>query len=43
MFDGEKTYNFFTEKPDLLFKQLLKSKYKGFTVYAHNLSKFDII
>ena len=26
-----------------MFNALLRRKYKGYTVYAHNLSKFDII
>ena len=43
MYDGYKSYSFFSESPELLFKQLLRRKYRGYTVYAHNLSRFDII
>ena len=43
MYDGVKRYSFFNNNPDQLFNALLRRKYKGYTVYAHNLSKFDII
>lgn len=43
MFDGKQRFSWFTDSPDLLFKQLLKRKYKGFIAYAHNLSRFDIV
>jgi hypothetical protein len=43
MFDGTYTYSWFTEFPKSLFSQLLKPKYRGYQVYAHNLSTFDII
>ena len=43
MYDGKTQYSFFESTPHLLFKQLLRRKYKGYTVYAHNLSRFDII
>ena len=43
MFDGVKTYSFFGEDPKPLFDRLLSRKYRGYSVYAHNLSRFDII
>ena len=43
MYDGSKTYSWFTDQPYELFNRLLRSKYKGYNVYAHNLSKFDIV
>ena len=42
MFDGKKSYSWFSKSPEELFNQLLRSKYKGYNVYAHNLSRFDI-
>ena len=42
MYDGVKRYSFFSNNPDQLFNALLRRKYKGYTGYAHNLSKFDI-
>jgi hypothetical protein len=43
MFDGIKSYSFFSESPKPLFDLILKAKYKGYQAYAHNLSRFDII
>ena len=43
MFDGKNVYSWFTSSPEGLFNQLLKPKYRGYQVYAHNLSGFDII
>lgn len=43
MFDGQKSYSWFTDSPEQLFKQLLTKKYKNYLVYAHNLSKFDLV
>ena len=45
MFDGVKTYSFFGEDPKPLFNSPkgLSRKYRGYSVYAHNLSRFDII
>ena len=43
MYDGKKSYSFFTSDPKPLFDQLLKRKYKGYIAYAHNLSNFDLI
>nr|YP_010561573.1 hypothetical protein OSR58_mgp17 [Ganoderma flexipes]UYX56944.1 hypothetical protein [Ganoderma flexipes] len=43
MYDGKKIYSFFTESPEPFFNAILKRKYRGYTIYAHNLSKFDII
>lgn len=34
MYDGVKAYSFFSESPEPLFNQLLKRKYRGYTVYA---------
>nr|YP_010977163.1 hypothetical protein UYH45_mgp02 [Daedalea dickinsii]WNZ34368.1 hypothetical protein [Daedalea dickinsii] len=42
MYDGHKSYSWFTDSPEPLFNQLLKRKYKGYHVYLHNLSRFDI-
>lgn len=42
MFDGNKSYSWFTDSPEQLFNNLLRSKYRGFQVFAHNLSRFDI-
>ena len=43
MYDGKNNYSFFSDKPDQLFDQLLRRKYRGYNIYAHNLSKFDIV
>src|ERR1700733_396571 len=43
MYDGKNAYSWFTSTPDLLFKELFKQKYKGYQVYAHNLTNFDLI
>nr|QWL17552.1 DNA polymerase [Chroogomphus rutilus] len=43
MYDGTNKYSWFTNSPENLFKELLQSKYYGYSVYAHNLSRFDII
>lgn len=43
MYDGNNKYSWFTNKPNNLFKQLLQPKYFDYSVYAHNLSHFDII
>ena len=42
MYDGKKAYSWFSDSPEPLFNQLLKPKYRGYSVYAHNLSMFDI-
>ena len=42
-YDGKIKKSFFTESPKELFDALLRRKYRGYTVYAHNLSKFDLI
>ena len=42
-YDGKIKKSFFTESPKELFVALLRRKYRGYTVYAHNLSKFDLI
>uniref|UniRef100_UPI0030DF7CCB DNA polymerase n=1 Tax=Daedaleopsis nitida TaxID=1140402 RepID=UPI0030DF7CCB len=47
MYDGIKTFSFFGIDPieirKQLFKQLLRKKYNGYSVYAHILSRFYII
>jgi hypothetical protein len=43
LFDGKNKFSWFDNNADDLFKCLLKRKYKNYSVYAHNLSKFDII
>lgn len=42
-YDGVNKYSFFEKEPTNLFKTMLLSKYRGRTVYAHNLSRFDIV
>lgn len=34
---------FFENTADNLFKKILTSRYKGYTIYAHNLSRFDVV
>ena len=43
MFDGKRSYSFFTSDPKPLLDKLLSRRYRGYSVYAHNLSRFDII
>lgn len=43
MFDGKDKYSWFTDSPADLFNQLLRRKYRGYNIYAHNLGKFDLI
>ena len=43
MFDGKDKFYWFTDDPSYLFKELLRSKYYGYSVYAHNLSRFDLV
>ena len=47
LYDGKKSYSFFGRDPveirKRLFDHLLRRKYRGYSVYAHNLSHFDII
>ena len=43
IYDGFETKSFFESTPNNLFKYLLRRKYRGYTVYAHNLSRFDIV
>ena len=40
MYDGNKSFSWFSETPEQLFDQLLQRKYKGYQIYAH---RFDII
>uniref|UniRef100_A0A896Z909 DNA polymerase n=1 Tax=Coniophora puteana TaxID=80637 RepID=A0A896Z909_9AGAM len=42
-YDGANRYSFFENEGKNLFKTMLNSRYRGRTVYAHNLSRFDII
>ena len=43
MYDGCKSYSWFTDSPEQLFDRLLSKKYKNYIVYAHNLSRFDVV
>jgi hypothetical protein len=43
MFDGKISKTIFSDNPQELFDNLLRPKYRGYDVYAHNLSKFDLI
>ena len=43
MYDGKNSYSWFSNNAKPLLGQLLKQKYKGYQVFAHNLSRFDII
>nr|YP_009652969.1 DNA polymerase [Taiwanofungus camphoratus]QCG70007.1 DNA polymerase [Taiwanofungus camphoratus] len=43
MYDGFKSYSWFTESPKQLFDKLLTWKYRNYNVYAHNLSRFDVV
>ena len=47
-YDGFQSYSFFADNPgDIdpslkMLKQMLNRKYKGYTLYAHNFSGFDV-
>ena len=43
MYDGRKSFSWFSESPSQLFDRLLTRKYKNYIVYAHNLSRFDVV
>jgi hypothetical protein len=43
MYDGKDRFSWFTSSPQPLFDQLLRRKYTGYHVYAHNLSSFDAV
>src|SRR5882724_1568891 len=49
LYNGDKSFSWFADiknpksAVDSLFKELLRPKYKGYQLYAHNLSGFDII
>ena len=43
MFDGKKSFSWFTDSPQQLFDTLLTRKYRNYNVYAHNLSRFDVV
>lgn len=47
IYDGKNTFSSFVDfakdGPTELFNYILRSKYKGYTIYAHNLSLFDIV
>ena len=43
MYDGHKSFTWFTDSPEQLFDRLLTRKYKNYNVYAHNLSRFDVV
>lgn len=42
-YDGKNKYSIFANTATELFEKLLVRKYSGFTFYAHNLSRFDIV
>ena len=37
-----KSFTWFSDSPSQLFTTLLSRKYKGYYIFAHNLSRFDI-
>nr|YP_009355785.1 ypothetical protein [Fomitopsis palustris]BAX08580.1 ypothetical protein [Fomitopsis palustris] len=43
MYDGHKSFTWFSDSPSQLFDRLLSRKYKNYNVYAHNLSRFDVV
>lgn len=43
LFDGKERKSFFSDNALDLLRFLLKRKYNGYDIYAHNLSHFDII
>nr|CAI9430479.1 DNA polymerase [Fomitopsis pinicola] len=43
MYDGRKAFSWFSDSPSQLFDRLLSRKYKNYNVYAHNLSRFDVV
>jgi len=43
MYNGDAKFYWFTDDPSYLFKELLRSKYYGYSAYAHNLSRFDLV
>jgi hypothetical protein len=43
MFNGKDKLSWFIDSPEDLFKELLRNKYYGYSVYAHNLSRFDLV
>ena len=43
MYDGVNIQSFFSNNPESLFNELLRRKYEGYQVYAHNLARFDVI
>uniref|UniRef100_A0A896YUJ2 DNA polymerase n=1 Tax=Coniophora puteana TaxID=80637 RepID=A0A896YUJ2_9AGAM len=42
-YDGTDKFTWFDKNADSLFEHILSSKYRGYTIYAHNLSRFDIV
>lgn len=42
-YDGYNKFTWFENNADSLFKHILSSKYSGYTIYAHNLSRFDVV
>lgn len=43
MYDGKTKLSWFTDSPESLFNEILRPKYKNYIVYAHNLSRFDVV
>jgi DNA polymerase type B, organellar and viral len=43
MYNGDAKFSWFNDSPEELFNELLRSKYHGYSVYAHNLSRFDLV
>ena len=43
MYNGNKTFSWFSDNPKPLLDEILKPKYSGYQVYAYNLSMLDII
>lgn len=42
-YDGKEHFSFFSNNASELFESILKRKYRNYTFYAHNLSRFDIV
>uniref|UniRef100_A0A896YUU9 DNA polymerase n=1 Tax=Coniophora puteana TaxID=80637 RepID=A0A896YUU9_9AGAM len=42
-YDGTNSYTWFEKDSKKLFEFILKRKYSGYTIFAHNLSRFDVV
>ena len=42
-YDGKNSYSCFSDNASSLFSKILTRKYRNYTFYAHNLSRFDIV